>query len=95
VIPPEESIVAAIRSVGFSAYGRPARRSAASTSNQPGCSPLLLQPSCKLPVGEVRGAQEPAEHCERRDVEVGALVAPLLDDPVDVISFSFQQDSSW
>jgi hypothetical protein len=46
-------------------------------------------------LGELGDAKEAAEQLERGDVEVGALPLPLLHDPVDVVAFSFEQDSSW
>ncbi len=43
-------------------------------------------PSASSGVGQVRGAEHASHERERRDVELGSLAAPLLDDAVHVIA---------
>jgi hypothetical protein len=47
----------------------------------------------ELAVGEVDDAEQPGEERERGRVQIGALAVPLRHDPIDVVKFTFRQDS--
>ena len=85
-MPAEESMVACISSVGLSSYGSPARRSAASRSNQPGWRPVVGRAALReRGVGEVGRTEEATQVPSAVDVEVGALAPPLGEDRVEVV----------
>ena len=79
VVPPDESIVACVRSEGRSSPRGPERRSAASRSNHPGWSPCCASPSLRVdsarrtarnrrpnnPIGATSRSGRSLPHCAR------------------------------
>ena len=85
VMPADESIVACISAVGFSSYGSPARRSAASRSNQPRWSRWPASPSASLSSARAAARRSRPMVPSGVHVQVGSLAPPLLEDRVEVI----------
>ena len=85
VMVPLVTSVTCSRRPGERAYGAPSRRSAASTSNSHGSRPCVSKASRRARSRWRESRVTRREHLERRDVEVGPLAAPRLDEGVDLV----------
>jgi hypothetical protein len=87
-MPPEESIVARISSVGLSSYGE--LRVVAQRGVEPaGLQAVSDEHLGESGIGHVRESKEACQQSERGDVQVRTLSTPLLEEGVDVVGRAF------